>query len=141
MPTSPMKLDIATGGYWLRCAMGFFDVRIFNPFAKSYRNQPLTIIRTSWKRKENANTTNESFTPLVFSTYVGTGRETLSKYTNKPFSWPVRRQYKHSCKLCSNEYFVCPDTDLDKPVSVDQGLVDLWWRWIWTILYWLTFTK
>ena len=77
------RLDIATRGYWQRCEMAFFDVRIFNPFAKSYRNQPLSttfaLHEKEKKRQYNQRVIqveHGSFTPLVFSAYGGTGRET-----------------------------------------------------------------
>ena len=63
--------------------MAFFDVRIFNPFAKSYRNQPLSttfaLHEKEKKRQYNQRVIqveHGSFTPLVFSAYGGTGRET-----------------------------------------------------------------
>ena len=77
------RLDIATRGFWQNYEMAFFDVRVFNPFAKSYENQTTTSL---FKRNENEKkkSYNErviriehgSFTPLVFSANGGCGRET-----------------------------------------------------------------
>ena len=42
------RLDIATRGYWQRCEIAFFDVRIFNPFTKILSKPTLKHnIRTS----------------------------------------------------------------------------------------------
>ena len=60
----------------------FFDVRVFNPFAKSHLNQKLD---TAFKSNENEKKRmynqrvieieHGSFSPLVFTPYGGTGRE------------------------------------------------------------------
>ena len=77
------RLDIATRAFWQNYEMAFFDVRVFNPFAKSYENQTTTSL---FKRNENEKkkSYNErviriehgSFTHLVFSANGGCGRET-----------------------------------------------------------------
>ena len=76
------RLDVSARGFWSRGARAFFDVRVFNPMARSYRSTP---IETLYKRfeKEKKRKYNErvlqvehgSFTPLVFSTLGGYGRE------------------------------------------------------------------
>ena len=33
------RLDIAARGFWQKYEMAFFDVRVFNPFAKSYQKK------------------------------------------------------------------------------------------------------
>ena len=35
------RLDVAARGFWQDGAMAFFDVRVFNPFAKTHINQKL----------------------------------------------------------------------------------------------------
>ena len=46
LPTSANKendarLDIAARSFWQKCEMAFFDVRVFNPFAKTHLNSNL----------------------------------------------------------------------------------------------------
>jgi hypothetical protein len=76
------RLDVAARGFWRPGTRAFFDVRVFNPLAPSYRSSSMEAI---YKRleKEKKNKYNErvlqvergSFTPLVFSTLGGCGRE------------------------------------------------------------------
>ena len=75
------RLDIAADGFW-GCShqRAFFDVRMFNPFARIYVNSPLS---TCYKRNEADKRRNYdervreiehgSFTPLIFSTAGGMG--------------------------------------------------------------------
>ena len=77
------RLDISARGFWQRGEMAFFDVRVFNPYAKSHVNQKL---ETVFKKNETEKKTSYnqrvidiehgSFTPVVFSAYGGCGRET-----------------------------------------------------------------
>ena len=63
--------------------MAFFDVRVFNPFAKAHINQKLDAVFDA-NEKQKKRQYNErvirvehgSFTPLVFSAFGGAGRET-----------------------------------------------------------------
>ncbi len=77
------RLDISIGGFWQCGQRAFFDVRVFNPFAPSYRNQKLsTAFSANEREKKRAyavrigNVQHGSFTPLVFTPYGGTSRET-----------------------------------------------------------------
>ena len=36
---SEARLDVAARGFWQEHEMAIFDIRVFNPFAKSYLNQ------------------------------------------------------------------------------------------------------
>ena len=77
------RLDISARGFWQEGAMAFFDVRVFNPFAKAYSN---TKTDATFDLHENKKKTaynqrvidieHGSFTPLVMSAYGGFGRET-----------------------------------------------------------------
>jgi hypothetical protein len=77
------RLDFTARGFWQRGEMAFFDVRVFNPFAKSHFN---TKLETVFDKNEQQKKTeyNErviriehgSFTPVVLSAYGGFGRET-----------------------------------------------------------------
>lgn len=75
------RLDIATRGFWgCGAQRAFFDVRVFNPCAPSYR---CTQIRSLYQRQEKekrrqyqqrvCEIERGSFTPLVFATSGGMG--------------------------------------------------------------------
>ena len=77
------RLDIAARGFWQRGEMAFFDVRVFNPFAKTHLNSKLdTVFKSnegSKKREYNERVIkieHGTFTPIVTSAYGGFGRET-----------------------------------------------------------------
>ena len=73
--------------------MAYFDVKVFNPYAKSYMNQSLeAAFKTGESTKKRAYNTrvirieHGTFTPLVFSSCGGNGFETgafVSKLTEK----------------------------------------------------------
>ena len=79
------RLDVAARGFWQEYEMAFFDIRVFNPFAKSYMNanQSLDAVfnkhETEKKKQYNQRVIqieHGSFTPFVVSSYGGFGRET-----------------------------------------------------------------
>ena len=77
------RLDIAARGFWQDDAMAFFDVRVFNPFAKTYINTKLDAAFTQNEREKKTSYNQRvidiehgSFTPIVLSAYGGFGRET-----------------------------------------------------------------
>lgn len=76
------RLDVCARDFWVRGQRAFFDVRVFNPFAKSHLNQKLATTFTTneneKKRQYNQRVIqieHGSFTPLVFTPYGGNGRE------------------------------------------------------------------
>ena len=76
------RLDVSANGFWTRGDKAFFDVRIFNPFALKHRRQNLekVFIANESEKKKSYNQRiiqieHGSFTPLVFSTNGGMGRE------------------------------------------------------------------
>ena len=78
-----LRADINVRSFWQRLQRAFVDVRVFYPFAPSYRNQSLaTTMKTmenQKKRKCNQRILygeNGSFTPLVFTTNGGMSTET-----------------------------------------------------------------
>ena len=87
------RLDIAARGFWQQCEMAFFDIRVFNPFAKSHLARKLdTVFRSNESSKKTAynarviQVEHGSFTPVVFSSFGGCGKETscfLSKLVEK----------------------------------------------------------
>ena len=75
--------------------MAFFDIRVFNPFAKSYMNTNQTL-EAVFRKQENdkkksynqrvIQVEHGSFTPIVVSSYGGFGKETstfVSKLVEK----------------------------------------------------------
>ena len=79
------RLDIAARGFWQKHEMAFFDIRVFNPFAKSHLNPNQTLDavfrkhETQKKRSYNQRVIeveHGSFTPIVTSACGGFGKET-----------------------------------------------------------------
>jgi hypothetical protein len=85
--------DIAARGFWQKYEMAFFDVRVFNPFAKSHLSRNLeAVFRTSETEKKTdyndriIKIEHGSFTPIVMSAMGGLGKESshfLSKLVEK----------------------------------------------------------
>ena len=76
------RCDVAARGFWVRGSKAFLDVRVFNPMAKSYSNQPLARTYNSLEKSKKAkynerilNVEHGTFTPLVFSCFGGMGTE------------------------------------------------------------------
>ena len=75
------RLDVAAESFWASDRQrAFFDIRVFNPFAPSYRNVPLAQgYRRNELEKKRAydqrvrEIEHGSFSPLVFSTTGGVG--------------------------------------------------------------------
>ena len=81
------RVDIAARGVWIKGQTAFFDVRVFNPIAKSYLNSDLaSAYRSNEQSKKRAynrrilSIDQGSFTPLVFSCFGGMGRECAAFY-------------------------------------------------------------
>ena len=88
------RVDIAAKGFWQENEMAFFDVKVFNPFAKSnLENRNLdAVFRSSEKKKKQLyndriiQIEHGSFTPVVMSALGGFGVETsvfISKLIEK----------------------------------------------------------
>ena len=89
------RLDVAARGFWQEHEMEFFDIRVFNPFAKSYlnQNQPLEAVfrNQDTQKKKTYNqrviqVEHGTFTPIVTSSLGGLGKETsafVSKLVEK----------------------------------------------------------
>lgn len=87
------RLDIAARSFWQNDEMAFFDIRVFNPFAKSHINTNLeSLFKQNEKIKKTAyndrviKIEHGSFTPVVFSSFGGSGVETskfISRLTEK----------------------------------------------------------
>ena len=86
MADNDLRADVSARGFWQRMQRAFVDVRVFYPFAPSYRNQSLQAqfraMEGEKKRKYNKATLrqNATFTPLIFSSNGGMSRETTRFY-------------------------------------------------------------
>ena len=76
------RADIHVRGFWGRRQGAFFDVRVFHPNAPSYRSSSIQSLyrrHEQEKKREYGDRVREieqaSFTPLVFATTGGMGRE------------------------------------------------------------------
>jgi hypothetical protein len=72
------RLDVAARGFWERGRNAFFDIRVFNPLAKSHSQKTLAVAHRSnekEKKREYAERVLEvehgSFSPLVFTCFGG----------------------------------------------------------------------
>ena len=81
------RCDVAARGFWVRGSKAFLDVRVFNPMARSYTNQPLATVYNSLERSKKAkynerilNIEHGTFTPLVLSCFGGMGTEAQRFY-------------------------------------------------------------
>ena len=81
------RADIHARGFWGRRQGAFFDVRVFHPNAPSYRNSAIPAIyrrHEQEKKREYGDRVREvekaSFTPLVFATTGGMGKEATVFY-------------------------------------------------------------
>ena len=85
--TDGARVDIAARGVWIKGQMAYFDVRVFNPIAKSYLNSDLSYSHRSNEQAKKRNYNNRiqsvdqgSFTPLVFSCFGGMAKECSTFY-------------------------------------------------------------
>ena len=82
------RADVHARGFWGRRQSAFFDVRVFHPNAPSYRQTQIASLfrRHELEKKREygdrvRNVEFASFTPLVFSTFGGLGREATIFYS------------------------------------------------------------
>ena len=86
--TDDTRVYIQVTGFWEDWKQrAFFDVKVFNPFDKSYRDIPLTkCYKRCEQQKKRAyekrirEVEHGSFTPLIFSTQGGMSKETTTMY-------------------------------------------------------------
>ena len=100
------RVDIRAKGFWNRQQNAFFDVRVFHPNASSYRN---TEIPALYRQQENAKKREYGdrireveyavFTPLVFSTTGGQGKETTIAYKRLAELLATKRKLEYSITL------------------------------------------
>ena len=72
------KVDISARGFWVRGQRAFFDVRVFHPFAPSYRHKSLQATHRQHESEKRRAYNDRilqvemgSFTPLIFTTSGG----------------------------------------------------------------------
>ena len=85
--TKEARLDISALGFWTPGQKAFFDVRVFDLNAMRYRNKELKrCYETNEEEKKKQynqrvlQVENATFSPLVFSTHGGMGRECRKFY-------------------------------------------------------------
>ena len=81
------RLDVSARGVWIRGSRAFFDVKVFNPLARSYSGQTL---KASHKANESGkkrlyneriiNVEHGTLTPLVFTCFGGMSVECCHFY-------------------------------------------------------------
>ena len=80
--TDEARLDVCTLGFWgIWSARAYFDVKVFNPYAKSYRKRSLPSLYSSLEQLKRCayeqrvcEIEHGSFTPLIFAATGGTGK-------------------------------------------------------------------
>ena len=82
------RVDVSARDFWVRGQQAFFDVRVFNPFAKRHAKKSIAkSFEINEKEKKMAynlrvqEIEQGSFTPLVFSTTGGMARECSTFYS------------------------------------------------------------
>ena len=70
------RLDVSARGVWIRGSKAYFDVKVFNPLARSYSNQTLKAAHKSNENSKKRMYTDRitkvehgTFTPLVFTCF------------------------------------------------------------------------
>ena len=81
--------DVSARGVWTRGSKAFFDVRVFNPLAPSYRSLTLSAAhRSNEKEKKRMygeriqHVEHGTFTPLVFTSFGGMSVECLKFFNH-----------------------------------------------------------
>ena len=97
------RLDISARGFWVHGQRAFYDVRIFDPLARSYRGKTLSQCykhnESEKKRHYNERVLqieNGTFTPLVFSATGGMGMECAMFFKRLSMMLTEKRNVKQS---------------------------------------------
>ena len=80
--TDEARLDVKTHGFWgAKHLQDYFDVKVFNPYATTYRKQSFTMVYSQLEQLKRRlydqcflKVEHGSFTPLIFSSTGGLGR-------------------------------------------------------------------
>ena len=104
--TDGARSDISTMGFWSHNQRAFFDIRVFNAYAQRYANTSLrnafVLNEKEKKRQYNEriiNVDRGSFTPLVFTTNGGTGRECEQFVKALALQWSDKKDERYSMTL------------------------------------------
>ena len=123
------RLDIRARGFWNASQDAFFDVQVFYPNASSNRS---TVTSSAYRRHEQAKKREYGqqvrevehgvFTPLVFSTTGGMGREATTFYKRLADGISLKRQHPYTtvmgwlrCRLSFAALRSCAFTVADPP--------------------------
>ena len=100
------RCDVAARGFWVRGSKAFLDIRVFNPMARSYANQPLATTYNSLERAKKAkynerilNIEHGTFTPLVLSCFGGMGTEASRFFNRLGLKVAEKRDEPASCTI------------------------------------------
>lgn len=100
------RADIKARGFWCRQQSAFFDIRVFHPNAPSYRNSSIASLyrnQEQMKKREYGDRIREiehgSFTPLVFSTSGGLGKESTVAYKRIAELLAIKRKSEYGIIL------------------------------------------
>ena len=107
------RLDVSARGVWTPLARAFLDIRVFNPQAQTNRTKSIKQMYCSHenqkKREYNARVMNiekGTFTPVVFSTSGGMGKEAekLLKRMATKVSYKRKEDYCHTISFLRRRY-------------------------------------
>ena len=98
------RVDVSARGFWTRGQRAYFDVRIFNPMAQSYREQDLAPAHRrneQQKKREYDERIREvehgTFTPLVFTSSGGMAPQAIIFYARLAQQIAEKKQQPRSC--------------------------------------------
>ena len=100
------RADICARGFWGRQQCAFFDIRMFHPNAPSYRQTQVGSLFCRYELEKKLeygdcvhSVESASFTPLVFSTVGGLGREASILYSRLADLLAIRYATQYSQML------------------------------------------
>ena len=81
------RVDVAARGFWVRGQVAYFDVKVYNPTAKTYLPKSLEaahraneqLKKRSYNKRVN-HVDQGTFTPLIFTCFGGMSKECLTFY-------------------------------------------------------------
>ena len=127
------RADIHARGFWGRHQGAFFDVRVFHPNAPSYHSLSIQSLYRHYEQEKKMEYGDHvweieqaSFTPLVFATTEGMGRE-------RPFLSQTADLLSHRNNVTYNTtlaemhtvcHFLCCDLPQCAFVAVGSSLID-----------------
>ena len=102
------RVDLRARSFWTAQQCAFFDVRVFYPHAQSYSSRSLPSLFASFENEKKraygdriTQVEHGTFTPLVFSSCGGAGKETniALKRLGTLLAEKQQEQYSHSIGL------------------------------------------